>query len=103
MDVCTAVSHTLYNVEQVAARNGGAAPLTYKSFEAVVAKLGPPPLPVADPPAQLPPGVLGAGSGEYGVPTLAELGYPPQATTVFKVGFAELLALADLSTSGNCL
>ena len=84
--VHTAVSHTLYNVEQIAARNGGAAPLTYKAFEAVVAKIGPPPLPVGDPPAQLPPGMPPRKG--FGVPTLAELGYPPQATTVFKVIFA---------------
>lgn len=84
--VHTAVSHTLYNVEQIAARNGGAAPLTYKAFEAVVAKIGPPPLPVGDPPAQLPPGTPPRKG--FGVPTLAELGYPPQATTVFKVMFA---------------
>ena len=85
MEVCTSVSHTLYNPEQIAARNSGSPPLTYKAFEAVLAKLGPPPLPVADAPARLPPGVPDAALKGYGVPTLAELGYPPQATTVFKV------------------
>ncbi|KAK9831428.1 hypothetical protein WJX81_004006 [Elliptochloris bilobata] len=95
VDVSTCVSHTLYNVEQVAARNGGSPPLTYKAFEAVLAKLGPPPLPVADPPARLPPGVAGSEVIGYGVPTLAELGYPLQATTVFKGG--ESVALARLA------
>lgn len=85
MEVVTSVSHTLYDPEQIAARNGGSPPLTYKAFEAVLAKLGPPPLPVADAPARLPPGVPDAELKSYGVPTLAELGYPPQATTVFKV------------------
>ena len=85
MEVSTSVSHTLYNPEQIAARNGGSPPLTYKAFEAVLAKLGPPPLPVADAPARLPPGVPDGGCKGYGVPTLAELGYSPEATTVFKV------------------
>jgi len=85
VEVRTFVSHTLYNPEAVAARNGGAPPLTYKAFEGVLAKLGPPPLPVADPPAQLPPCPVSAPDSKgYGVPCLAELGYPPHATTVFK-------------------
>ena len=85
VEVETCVSHTLYNPEQIAARNGGTPPLTYKAFEAVLAKLGPPPLPVADAPARLPPGMPDAELKGFGVPTLAELGYLPQATTVFKV------------------
>ena len=82
------VSHTLYNTEDVCAKNGNKPPLSYKSFEKAIAALGPPAAPAPDPPAKLPPmhaAAKGAGAEETAVPTLAELGYPPQATTSIKV------------------
>ena len=88
VEVVTCVSHTLYNTEDVCARNGNKPPLTYKSFEKAITALGPPAAPAPDAPARLPPMHAAAGSagaGEAAVPTLAELGYPPQATTSIKV------------------
>lgn len=37
------------------AHNKGKPPLTYKGFEKLVADVGPPPAPLADPPAKFPP------------------------------------------------
>ena len=88
VEVVTCVSHTLYDTADICRKNNGRAPLTYKGFEKAIAALGPPAAPAPDPPAALPPlepGTGGTGDGETAVPTLAELGYPPEATTVFKV------------------
>jgi hypothetical protein len=84
IEVVTCVSHTLYSTEAVVAKNGGRPPLSYRAFERTIAALGPPPAPAEDPPAKLPP--LGPISKEEitSVPSLAELGYPPKASTDIK-------------------
>ena len=93
IEVITCVSHTLYDTADICIKNGGRAPLTYKGFEKAIAALGPPLAPAPDPPARLPPfeARKGTEDGETAVPSLAELGYPPQATTVFKVRATPLL------------
>jgi hypothetical protein len=51
-----------------------------QAFCKVVDKLGPAPAPAADPPAALPPPLAGAeelAGVPHGIPTLAQLGYPP--------------------------
>ena len=82
------MSHTLYNTKDVVAKNGGKPPLTYKGFEKAITSLGPPPAPVADPPAKLPPidaSSKGTNGSDTGVPSLADLGYPDEASTDIKV------------------
>lgn len=87
IEVITCVSHTLYDTADICVKNGGRAPLTYKGFEKAIAALGPPAAPAPDPPARLPPFEprTSTENDETAVPSLAELGYSAQATTVFKV------------------
>lgn len=88
IEVVTCVSHTLYDTRDVVAKNGGKAPLTYKGFEKAIAALGPPAAPAEDPPARLPPvdpTARGADSNETNVPSLADIGYPDEASTDIKV------------------
>lgn len=93
----TCVGHTLYNTEDVLAKNGGRPPLSYKSFERAMHALGPPAAPAEDPPARMPP--LGPTLNVDGsVPTLAQLGYPATATTDIRVspsGCRELLCCSS--------
>lgn len=61
-------------------------PLTYKAFEKAIDKLGPAPLPVADPPTSLPAPKHGAPlTEEATVPSLKDIGYPQSNTSPFKV------------------
>ena len=76
------VGHTLYDPRDVLRLNKGKTPLTYTSFLSLAAKLGPPPAPVGDGPASLPPALPppaceGLLPFPHGVPTLEGLGYPP--------------------------
>ena len=90
IEVISCVSHTLYDTSDVVAKNGGKAPLTYKGFEKAITALGPPPAPVEDPPAKLPPIAAdskGTDSETTSVPSLRELGYPDEASTDIKVRF----------------
>lgn len=61
-------------------------PLTYKAFEKAIDKLGPAPLPVADPPASLSGPKQGAPHTEgTAVPSLEDIGYLATNTSPFKV------------------
>ncbi|XP_023329370.1 cryptochrome-1 isoform X2 [Eurytemora carolleeae] len=72
-------SHTLYNLEKIIYRNGGKAPLTYKTFQTIIESMDPPSKPVPT----LTLLMLGTGitplsddhDEKYGVPTLEELGF----------------------------
>ena len=66
------VSHTLYDPAELIQRAGGKPPLTMKSFEKLIAVMGDPPAPAADPPAALPgplPDALFCANTESLVPT----------------------------------
>merc|ERR1712179_368356 len=49
IEVVTCTSHTLYNPEQVIAKNKGETPLTYQKMLSLLASVGPPPKPVEMP------------------------------------------------------
>ncbi|TRY67619.1 hypothetical protein TCAL_02907 [Tigriopus californicus] len=72
------ISHTLYSVHRVIQANHGKAPLTYVSFQKVVAKLGDPPTAVACPPTFPTQSQLSSPADlsdvRYNVPELEELG-----------------------------
>ena len=88
MEVSTHVSHTLYDTAELIERNGGIAPTTYGSFQKLVAAVGEPPAPAADPPASFPAvaaGCKGADPKDTAIPHLTDLGYPDEAVTPFKV------------------
>jgi cryptochrome len=100
----TPVSHTLYDLNMLVAKSpGGKAPLTMKGFEKLIDSVGNPLPPAPDPPSKLPPPAPGAkycgdGNKQSRVPSLVDIGYPPdQATTPFKGG--ESVALARLADS----
>ncbi len=100
------MSHTLYNTEDTCAKNGGKPPLSYKAFEKAMAALGPPAAPAPDAPEKLPPvaeGAKGAGEEETAVPSLAELGYPPKATTSIKVAFPLINGPSQRMLSMHCI
>lgn len=52
---------------------------------AALQAVGPPPAPLVDAPAQLPPAHAGAQAADTGIPTTAELGYEGAATSGLKV------------------
>ncbi len=82
------------DTSEIVKRNGGKPPLTMKAFEKLVDKMGDPPAPAVDPPAQLPgpaPGAKGTEQEATSVPTLAELGYEEAPTSPFKGGETEAL------------
>jgi hypothetical protein len=101
---------TLQDPAALVAANGGRPPMTMQAFTKLVDKAGDPPPPAPDPPAQLPPpdgGAPGAGEGETGVPTLAEVGFTQQPTSPFKVKSApqpqSLFGSACLHCPGRAL
>jgi len=49
IEVLTCTSHTLYNPEQIIAKNKGETPLTYQKLLSLLAAIGPPPKPVEKP------------------------------------------------------
>jgi len=69
--------HTLYDPEEIIAKNKGTAPLTYNKFLAVAASIGPPPKPVGAP-SKLKTEAIGssncAETTKYDLPTLEDLG-----------------------------
>jgi cryptochrome len=98
VEVHSSVSHTLYDPQLLLARNGGKPPLTMQAFTKLADAVGPPPAPAADPPEKLPPLAPQAASldaAASGVPSLADIGYPPAGTTPFKGG--ETAALARMA------
>ncbi|KAK9804209.1 hypothetical protein WJX72_001282 [[Myrmecia] bisecta] len=97
------VSHTLYDTGELVQRNGGKPPLTYKAFEKLIASVGLPAPPAADPPASLPPVPSQAAGGRpTHVPSLKDLGYQDEPTTVFKGGETRALArMADQLADKN--
>lgn len=86
IEVISPVSHTLYDLYHLIKLNGGSPPLTYTSFQKLMGRAGLPPKPAGEAPNTLPPLPANAPAlCDSSVPSLEELGYPPQATTVFKV------------------
>lgn len=76
VEVITQVSHTLYDPHMLISKNNGKAPLTMKAFENLVNSVGAPPTPAVDPPGKLPgPDAKKCQGEEFGVPSLADLGY----------------------------
>ncbi|XP_056881411.1 cryptochrome circadian regulator 5 [Takifugu flavidus] len=49
IDVVCKVSHTLFDINRIIEENNGKTPLTYKSMQAIVKKLGPPKRPLSAP------------------------------------------------------
>lgn len=91
-------SHTLYDPAVLLSKNGGAPPKTYQSMLSLLQKVGKPPHPV-DAPGQgdissLSQSLLTAA--EFSVPSLSELGYCDQATSVIPGGECEALRRLDL-------
>ncbi|KAJ7523232.1 hypothetical protein O6H91_18G042700 [Diphasiastrum complanatum] len=72
VEVCSPVSHTIYNPEDIIAKNGGMVPLTYQSFCRV---LGKPSNPLGDGPSHIPPPIDYEGVNVLSVPCLEDLGY----------------------------
>uniref|UniRef100_A0A182W183 Photolyase/cryptochrome alpha/beta domain-containing protein n=1 Tax=Anopheles minimus TaxID=112268 RepID=A0A182W183_9DIPT len=83
IEVISAASHTLYNLERIIEKNGGRAPLTYHQFQAIIASMDAPP----QPEASITLDVIGKSAtpqyddhdDKYGVPTLEELGFETEA------------------------
>ncbi|XP_053680363.1 uncharacterized protein LOC128731280 [Anopheles nili] len=83
IEVISAASHTLYNLERIIDKNGGRAPLTYHQFQAIIASMDAPP----QPEAAITLDVIGNATtpqyddhdDKYGVPTLEELGFETEA------------------------
>lgn len=75
--VISVTSHTLYKPEDVLRQQGGKAPKTYRSFCSALSKLGPPPQPLPAPTTVAPPPAAALRDGQYDVPTLVGMGYPP--------------------------
>uniref|UniRef100_A0A182PS74 Photolyase/cryptochrome alpha/beta domain-containing protein n=1 Tax=Anopheles epiroticus TaxID=199890 RepID=A0A182PS74_9DIPT len=83
IEVISAASHTLYNLERIIEKNGGRAPLTYHQFQAIIASMDAPP----QPEASITLDVIGSANtpqyddhdDKYGVPTLEELGFETEA------------------------
>uniref|UniRef100_A0A182T2J5 Photolyase/cryptochrome alpha/beta domain-containing protein n=1 Tax=Anopheles maculatus TaxID=74869 RepID=A0A182T2J5_9DIPT len=83
IEVISAASHTLYNLERIIEKNGGRAPLTYHQFQAIIASMDAPP----QPEASITLDVIGKATtpqyddhdDKYGVPTLEELGFETEA------------------------
>uniref|UniRef100_A0A182M8S0 Photolyase/cryptochrome alpha/beta domain-containing protein n=1 Tax=Anopheles culicifacies TaxID=139723 RepID=A0A182M8S0_9DIPT len=83
IEVISAASHTLYNLERIIEKNGGRAPLTYHQFQAIIASMDAPP----QPEASITLDVIGKSNtpqyddhdDKYGVPTLEELGFETEA------------------------
>ncbi|XP_029952200.1 cryptochrome circadian regulator 5 [Salarias fasciatus] len=78
VEVFYKVSHTLYDMDRIIEENNGKTPLTYKSFQGIVKRLGPPKKPIPAP-------VLGdmkdvktpcseKHDEKYGIPTLEDVG-----------------------------
>ncbi|XP_058129891.1 cryptochrome-1-like [Anopheles ziemanni] len=83
IEVISAASHTLYNLERIIEKNGGRAPLTYHQFQAIIASMDAPPPPETTITLE----VIGNATtpqyddhdDKYGVPTLEELGFETEA------------------------
>uniref|UniRef100_A0A182NCY0 Photolyase/cryptochrome alpha/beta domain-containing protein n=1 Tax=Anopheles dirus TaxID=7168 RepID=A0A182NCY0_9DIPT len=83
IEVISAASHTLYNLERIIEKNGSRAPLTYHQFQAIIASMDAPP----QPEASITLDVIGNATtpqyddhdDKYGVPTLEELGFETEA------------------------
>ncbi|KFB51941.1 AGAP004261-PA-like protein [Anopheles sinensis] len=83
IEVISAASHTLYNLERIIEKNRGRAPLTYHQFQAIIASMDAPPPPEAAITLE----VIGNATtpqyddhdDKYGVPTLEELGFETEA------------------------
>jgi cryptochrome len=73
VQVICPTAHTLYDPDEIIELGRGKVPASYGAFGRLAAKLGEPAAPVAAPSHLPPPGALDA---EYGIPTLAQLGYP---------------------------
>uniref|UniRef100_A0A2M4CYL9 Putative deoxyribodipyrimidine photolyase/cryptochrome n=1 Tax=Anopheles darlingi TaxID=43151 RepID=A0A2M4CYL9_ANODA len=83
IEVISAASHTLYNLERIIEKNGGRAPLTYHQFQAIIASMDAPPQPETTITLEA---IGGATTplyddhdDKYGVPTLEELGFETEA------------------------
>ncbi|XP_052866776.1 cryptochrome-1-like [Anopheles cruzii] len=83
IEVISAASHTLYNLERIIEKNGGKAPLTYHQFQAIIASMDAPP----QPETMITLDAIGSAGtplyddhdDKYGVPTLEELGFETEA------------------------
>ena len=77
VEISKHVSHTLYDVKKIIAKNKGTVPLTYQKLQSLVASLGPPPKSLGAP-TSIPKDCLLTKDilcfEDYNVPTLEELG-----------------------------
>ncbi|XP_046667864.1 cryptochrome-1-like [Homalodisca vitripennis] len=98
ISVTSYVSHTLYNLDDIIAKNYNQPPLTYHRFQEVVELLGRPPSAVGD----IDPSFIGSAytplcdnhNERYGVPSLEELGFETEQleSPVWQGGETEALA-----------
>jgi len=93
--VASPVGHTLYDSAELIKLAGMKMPTTMQGFQALAKKAGPPPQPLPDAPAQLPPVHPVASAAHSGIPSAKQLGYKGTATSAFKGG--ESVALARLA------
>uniref|UniRef100_A0A383VLE2 Photolyase/cryptochrome alpha/beta domain-containing protein n=1 Tax=Tetradesmus obliquus TaxID=3088 RepID=A0A383VLE2_TETOB len=87
--VSASVSHTLYDTDVLLRAAGGRAPQTMQAFTKLIDKVGDPPAPLSAPASLPPPGPV--AEAVTSVPTLAEVGYQREPTTVFKGGESQAL------------
>ncbi|WIA38442.1 hypothetical protein OEZ86_001766 [Tetradesmus obliquus] len=87
--VSASVSHTLYDTDVLLRAAGGRAPQTMQAFTKLIDKVGDPPAPLPAPASLPPPGPV--AEAVTSVPTLTEVGYQQQPTTVFKGGESQAL------------
>lgn len=77
VEISKHVSHTLYDVTKIIAKNKGSVPLTYQKLQSLVASLGPPPKSLSAP-TSVPKDCLLSKDilslEEYNIPTFEELG-----------------------------
>ncbi|XP_020590382.1 (6-4)DNA photolyase [Phalaenopsis equestris] len=90
IQVFSPVSHTLFDPKEIIRKNGGKAPLTYKSFVAIAGK---PSAPLCSIYSLLPPIGDVAGYKFHGVPSIHDLGYKDvtQEFSPFRGGETEAL------------
>ncbi|XP_064636731.1 cryptochrome-1-like [Lineus longissimus] len=105
VEVIQRVSHTLYDVNRIIAKNGGKAPQTYQKLQSLLSQIGAPPKPVETLGIKhMKNCVTPVGNDHddvYGTPTLGELGVNPDdlGDDLFPGGETEALARMDRELS----